>query len=101
MKTEFATTKDAHSMNKGEFRITLLPGDGIGPEVVSAAAQVLDVISKKFDRRFHIDSCLIGGAAIRQTGTPLPEDTLRICLQSDAVLLGAVGSPELIKIPLL
>lgn len=86
-------------MNKREFRIALLPGDGIGPEVIAAASRVLDAVAQKVDLRFHQISCLIGGAALRETGTPLPEATLRCCLESDAVLLGAVGAPEFDKNP--
>jgi len=75
-------------------KITLLPGDGIGPEVVAAAAAVLDEIGKKFGHRFEMDSQLIGGIAIDETGVPLPDPTLESCKKADAVLLGAVGGPK-------
>ena len=86
-------------MNNHEFLIAVLAGDGIGPEVTAAASRVLDVVGEKFHRRFHQRACLLGGAAIRETGTPLPEETLRCCLDSGAVLLGAVGAPEFDKNP--
>ncbi len=74
--------------------ITLLPGDGIGPEVVAEARKVLEVIGRQFNHTFHFNEGLIGGIAIDETGNPLPEETLGACLDSDAVLLGAVGGPK-------
>lgn len=74
--------------------ICLLPGDGIGPEIVAEARKVLDATAKKFGHEFVYAEALIGGAAIDATGCPLPEDTLRLCRQSDAVFLGAVGGPK-------
>ncbi|MGZ4354493.1 MAG: 3-isopropylmalate dehydrogenase [Gaiellaceae bacterium] len=70
--------------------IVTLPGDGIGPEVTAAAVRVLEALP--VDARF--DERLFGGAAIRATGDPLPPETLSACRRADAVLLGAVGSPE-------
>ncbi len=70
--------------------ITLLPGDGIGPEVVDAARQVLAAVAPNLE----MQSALIGGCAIDATGSPLPEETLALCRQADAVLLGAVGGPK-------
>lgn len=75
-------------------KITLLPGDGIGPEVVAEARKVLDVIAGKFNHTFTFSEQLVGGIAIDQTGKPLPEETIGACLESDAVLLGAVGGPK-------
>ena len=69
--------------------IVLLPGDGIGPEVVAAATQVLDVVGE-----FSYEQRLIGGAAIDATGRPLPGETVDACEGADAVLLGAVGGPK-------
>ena len=69
--------------------ITLLPGDGIGPEVVAAATRVLDTVGE-----FTYAEHPVGGAAIDAAGTPLPSDTLAACRASDAVLLGAVGGPK-------
>lgn len=74
--------------------ITLLPGDGIGPEVVAQAQRVLDAVAVRFGHTFLYREGLIGGGAIDRTGTALPEDTLDLCLSSDAVLLGAVGGPQ-------
>lgn len=74
--------------------IVALPGDGIGPEVVGAALEVLIVIGTQFGHRFTVEHKLLGGCAIDATGTALPEDTLETCLKADAVLLGAVGGPQ-------
>src|SRR5204863_3153626 len=76
------------------FKITVLPGDGIGPEVCREAVNILRAVNGFQHREFQIEEKLIGGAAIHATGTALPESTLRACLESDAVLLGAVGAPE-------
>jgi len=76
------------------MKITVLPGDGIGPEVANAGVQVLHEISVHFGIKFEIETHLIGGAAIRECGTPFPDATRDACIGSDAVLLGAVGSPE-------
>ena len=77
-----------------EAKITLLPGDGIGPEVVAEARKVLGVVASKHNHTFIFSEQLAGGIAIDKTGHPLPEETLAACLQSDAVLLGAVGGPK-------
>ncbi|HSD86309.1 MAG TPA: 3-isopropylmalate dehydrogenase [Kofleriaceae bacterium] len=74
--------------------IVLLPGDGIGPEVVREARIVLEVIAARFGHSFSFVEHLIGGAAIDATGEPLPEATLVACQRADAVLLGAVGGPK-------
>ncbi|MBD2301278.1 MULTISPECIES: 3-isopropylmalate dehydrogenase [Nostocales] len=73
------------------YRITLLPGDGIGPEIMAVAVDVLKVVGKKFDIEFAFQEALIGGAAIDATGEPLPAATLDTCRKSDAVLLAAIG----------
>lgn len=75
-------------------KFALLPGDGIGPEVVQQAEQVLAAVAKKFGHAFHFSSHLMGGCAIDATGEALPDETLRACQASDAVLLGAVGGPK-------
>ncbi len=75
-------------------RIALLPGDGIGPEVVNAAVAVLACIAAKYQHQFTMQSYLIGGCAIDVCGQALPEDTQKACLAADAVLLGAVGGPQ-------
>lgn len=74
-----------------QYRITLLPGDGIGPEIIPVAVAALKVIGKQFDLEFEFQEALVGGAAIDATGNPLPEETLEICRNSDQVLLAAIG----------
>ena len=74
--------------------ITLLPGDGIGPEVVTEARRALEAVAGHFNHQFIFAEGLIGGCAIDATGTALPEETLALCLGSNAVLLGAVGGPQ-------
>ncbi len=73
------------------YKITLLPGDGIGPEVVKAGVKVLNTVAEKFKIEIKYNEKLIGGASYEEFGTPLTEDTLKTCLDSDAVILGAVG----------
>ena len=75
-------------------KITLLPGDGIGPEIVDATRQVLETVALKYDRSYTFSTLLIGGIAIDETGVPLPDDTIVACRSADAVLLGAVGGPK-------
>ena len=75
-------------------QIAILPGDGIGPEVTEAANSILETISHEYGHTFQVDEYLIGGRAIDATGTALPEETLAACLESDAILLGAVGGPK-------
>lgn len=74
--------------------ITLLPGDGIGPEVVAEGRKVLEAVAGQFGHTFTFTEALIGGIAIDQTGNPLPDESLDTCCASDAVLLGAVGGPK-------
>jgi 3-isopropylmalate dehydrogenase len=74
--------------------ITLLPGDGIGPEVVAAACELLGEVGEAFHHQFETQEHLVGGCAIDATGSALPDDTLAACRHSDAVLLGAVGGPK-------
>ncbi len=73
--------------------IALLPGDGIGPEVMAEAVKVLDAVGRRFGRSFRYETALVGATAIAAVGNPYPEETHRICLSSDAVLFGAVGDP--------
>lgn len=75
-------------------RIVLLPGDGIGPEVVAQGRCVLERVAASFGHAFDFDERLVGGAAIDATGEPLPADTLAACESAEAVLLGAVGGPK-------
>lgn len=75
-------------------RIVVLPGDGIGVEVTSAAVQVLERVAGRFGHDFAFEEALIGGIAIDTAGSPLPPETLKLGEQSDAILLGAVGGPK-------
>ena len=77
-----------------KYSIALLKGDGIGPEIVDSAVEVLKEIGVKFGHEFEFTPYLIGGCAIDETGEPLPEETVKGCLASDSVLLGAVGGPK-------
>lgn len=82
-----------------KYNIAVLPGDGIGTEIVAEAIKVLDVIGKKYQVEFKYTYGLVGGAAIDETGHPLPEETLQLCLNSDAILLGAIGGPKWDNLP--
>ena len=77
-----------------EALITILPGDGIGPEVANAGQRVLGHIADRYGHGFTFNEHLVGGAAIDAAGSPLPENTVASCRESDAVLLGAVGGPK-------
>ena len=77
-----------------EFKIALIKGDGIGPEIVEGAVTVLNAIEKKYNHKFNYTDVLMGGCAIDATGVPLPQETIDICKASDSVLLGAVGGPK-------
>jgi len=77
-----------------QAQIVLLPGDGIGPEVVAQGERILVAVAQKFGHSFQFTTCPIGGCAIDQFGDPLPEQTLVACKASQAVLLGAVGGPK-------
>ena len=76
------------------MKIALIPGDGIGPEIVSAARRVLDKIAAKQKINLEMVEKDAGGAALEKFGLPLPEDTIKTCLAADATLLGAVGGPK-------
>lgn len=77
-----------------EKTIALIPGDGIGPDVVAEAVKVLDAVAKKYGHKWNYRDVIAGGAAIDKFGKPLPQEQLDICLSSDATLLGAVGGPK-------
>lgn len=81
------------------FRITLLPGDGIGPEIMSVAVAVLKQIGSQHNLDFHFTEALLGGAAIDATGSPLPDETLAACQASDAVLLASIGGYKWDSLP--
>ena len=76
------------------FKITLLPGDGIGPEVVGEAVRVLETIASKYKHSFDFQERLMGGCSIDKFGSSLTDETLADCVASDSVLLGAVGGPK-------
>ncbi|MGI6427368.1 MAG: 3-isopropylmalate dehydrogenase [Natronincolaceae bacterium] len=82
-----------------DMKIALIPGDGIGPDIIDQAVKVLDAISRKYNVKFSFEEVLMGGVAIDKTGVPLPEETMDICKNSDAVLLGAVGGDEWDNLP--
>lgn len=77
-----------------DAKIVLLPGDGIGPEVVAEGARLLNTVADRFGHRFTMSTHPIGGHAIDEFGTPLPEQTLAAAKESQAILLGAVGGPK-------
>lgn len=74
--------------------IAVILGDGIGPEVTYQSIKVLDAVAQQFGHEFNYSYCLMGADAIDKTGSPLPDETLEICLQSDAILFGAIGHPK-------
>ncbi|ACB00332.1 MULTISPECIES: 3-isopropylmalate dehydrogenase [Cyanophyceae] len=82
-----------------QYRITLLPGDGIGPEILAVAVDVLKTIGQQFDLEFVFTEALMGGAAIDATGEPLPQATLDACKASDAVLFAAIGGYKWDNLP--
>ncbi|HIQ49118.1 MAG TPA: 3-isopropylmalate dehydrogenase [Aquifex aeolicus] len=82
-----------------KYKIALLRGDGIGPEITEQALRVLDKIAEIYGVQFEYREGLIGGIAIDETGTPLPDETLELCRNSDAILLGAVGGPKWDNLP--
>jgi len=82
-----------------QYRITLLPGDGIGPEIMPVAVAALEAVGQQFDFACQFETALVGGAAIDETGSPLPEETLAACKRSDAVLLAAIGGYKWDSLP--
>ena len=81
------------------YKIAVIPGDGIGPEIMNEALKVLDKVGEKYGHSFECTKVLAGGAAIDATGKSLPQETLDICKASDAVMLGAVGGPKWDNLP--
>lgn len=77
-----------------EATIAVFPGDGIGPEVTAEAVKVLQAVADRFGHTFHFREGLVGGRAIDETGYPLPEESLGLALEADAILFGAVGGPK-------
>ena len=82
-----------------KLKVTILPGDGIGPEVTAEAVRALQTVASIHGYKFEFEEHAMGGVAIREFGSPLPRATLDACLASDAVLLGAVGAPEYDRLP--
>lgn len=82
-----------------DYKIAVIKGDGIGPEIVDAAVKVLDTVGEKAGHKFVYTEVLAGGAALDATGSPLPEETVAVCKDSDAVLLGALGGPKWDDLP--
>ncbi|MDD4237234.1 MAG: 3-isopropylmalate dehydrogenase [Desulfotomaculaceae bacterium] len=81
-------------------KIAVLPGDGIGPEIIAQAVRVLEAVGQRFGRHYEFTWGIVGGAAYDATGVPLPEETLELCFNSDAILFGAVGGPKWDELPL-
>lgn len=76
------------------YKVTVLPGDGIGPEVTRQAVRVLELVAERFDFKIETTEAMMGGCAIDAIGQPLPDETLETCKAGDAVLLGAIGGPK-------
>jgi len=76
------------------YKIGIIKGDGIGPEIIDEAVNVLDAVSTKFGFELNYEEFLLGGAAIDETGVPLPEETIAGVKRVDAVLFGAIGGPK-------
>lgn len=87
-------------MNQAQKTIVVLPGDGIGPEVTTAAVRILEDCAAEYGHSFEFVEVPFGGSAIDRCGSPLPEETLRACRSADAILLGAVGGPKWDSLPL-
>lgn len=76
------------------YKIAVLPGDGIGPEIIDQAKKVLESVGQKYEHTFLFEEAPVGAIAIDKTGNPFPEDTFNLCKQADAVLFGAIGDPK-------
>src|SRR5687768_7620930 len=74
--------------------IAVIFGDGIGPEVTQQSIKILDAVAQQFNHQFNYTYCLMGADAIDKTGNPLPDETIKVCLESDAILFGAIGHPK-------
>ncbi|MBT4195643.1 MAG: 3-isopropylmalate dehydrogenase, partial [Gammaproteobacteria bacterium] len=75
-------------------KIAILPGDGIGPEIINEAVKVLECLQQDHSLDVELETAAIGGAAYDESGSPLPESTLNLCKSAEAILLGAVGGPQ-------
>ena len=76
------------------YKIAILPGDGIGPEIINEAEKLLHCLQQDFGFDMELESAAIGGAGFDAVGHPLPEASLALCQQADAILLGSVGGPQ-------
>ena len=81
------------------YNIAVLPGDGIGPEVMAEAIKVLNKVQEKFGFKLNFNEFYVGGAAIDHCGCPLPAETLKGCDEADAILFGSVGGPKWTNLP--
>ena len=86
-------------MKKKGYKLAVLPGDGIGPEVVEEAVKVLQAAAAASDFEIELNYADVGGVALDKFDTPLPAETLALCKESDAVLLGAIGAPQYDDLP--
>ena len=77
-----------------KYNIAVIPGDGIGPEVIAQAKKALNAVGDVYDHVFVYKEALMGACAIDKTGNPLPDETIEVCKQSDAILFGAIGDPK-------
>ena len=77
-----------------KLNIALLPGDGIGPEVITQAVKCLEAVEETFNHNFEFKEALVGAIAIDKTNNPLPDATLQVCHDADAILFGAIGDPK-------
>ena len=77
-----------------KYTIAVLPGDGIGPEVIEQAKKALNAIADVYEHTFIYKEAMMGACAIDNTGNPLPNETLKVCKKSDAILFGAIGHPK-------
>ena len=77
-----------------KINIAVLPGDGIGPEIVEQAMKVVKVVCEKYNHELSYESAIVGACAIDAVGNPYPDETHELCMRSDAVLFGAIGSPK-------
>src|SRR6478736_9637772 len=75
-------------------KIAVILGDGVGPEVTQQAIKTLNAVGQQFGHQFHYSYCQMGADAIDKTGNPLPDETIEVCLESDAILFGAIGHPK-------
>ncbi|MDR1876857.1 MAG: 3-isopropylmalate dehydrogenase, partial [Flavobacteriaceae bacterium] len=77
-----------------KLNIAVLPGDGIGPEIIAQALKVAQTVCEKFNHELSYKEALVGAIAIDKTGNPYPQETHELCMASDAVLFGAIGDPK-------